>query len=47
MMQPDLNFWGWLAMPVGVLFCFGAVIAAWAMSAFDSKTEEGKPKEKK
>lgn len=40
MMQPDLNLWGWLAMPVGVLFCFGPVLIVWALAGFGSEVPE-------
>lgn len=31
-MFSDMNWWGVLAMPVGVAICFGPVIIAWALA---------------
>lgn len=31
-MFEDMNWWGVLAMPVGVAICFGPVLIAWALA---------------
>ena len=31
-MFEDMNWWGVLAMPIGVVLCFGPVIVAWALA---------------
>lgn len=31
-MFEDMNLWGVLAMPIGVVLCFGPVIIAWALA---------------
>jgi len=29
MTDADLNFWGWLVVPVGVTICFGVGLLVW------------------
>jgi hypothetical protein len=29
MTDSDLNFWGWLAVPVGLAICFGVGLLVW------------------
>ena len=36
----DDNFWGVLAMPVGLLICFGPVLVAWALAEFREPSPE-------
>jgi hypothetical protein len=31
-MDFDMNWWGIVAVPIGVAICFGPVIVAWALS---------------
>jgi hypothetical protein len=31
-MFEDMNWWGMLAMPIGVVICFGPVLVAWALA---------------
>jgi len=38
----DANIWGLLAMPVGVLFCFGPALAVWAILEFKSSSRPPK-----
>ena len=38
----DMNWWGVLAMPIGVVLCFGPVIVAWALAERRDATEEHK-----
>ncbi len=40
-MDFDMNWWGVLAMPVGVVICFGPVIVAWILA---EKKSEAAPK---
>ena len=28
-MDFDTNYWGWFAMPVGLVLCFGPALVAW------------------
>ena len=37
LMDFDMNWWGVIAMPIGVAICFGPVIVAWALAS--RKTE--------
>ncbi len=39
-MELDMNYWGVIAMPIGVAICFGPVIVAWALAC--RKTEPQK-----
>ena len=39
LMDFDMNWWGVLAMPVGVAICFGPVIVAWALADKKSPAE--------
>ena len=39
-MDFDMNWWGVLAMPVGVVICFGPVIVAWALAAKKSEAPQ-------
>ena len=39
-MDFDMNWWGVLAMPVGVAICFGPVIVAWALAAKKSEAPQ-------
>jgi hypothetical protein len=36
-MDFDMNYWGVIAMPIGVAICFGPVLVAWV------RAEWGKP----
>jgi hypothetical protein len=31
-MFEDMNWWGVIAMPIGVAICFGPVLIAWALA---------------
>ena len=31
-MFEDMNWWGLIAMPIGVALCFGPVLLAWAFA---------------
>ena len=42
-MFEDMNWWGVLAMPIGVVLCFGPVIVAWALA----ERRESAPEERK
>ena len=46
-MFEDMNWWGVLAMPVGVAICFGPVIAAWAMAERREKAAQENRKERR
>jgi hypothetical protein len=39
-MDFDMNWWGVLAMPVGVVICFGPVIVAWALAEKKSEVPQ-------
>jgi hypothetical protein len=36
----DTNIWDFLAMPVGVLFCFGPALFVWLLAEFRSQPVE-------
>ena len=38
-MELDMNWWGVVAVPIGVALCFGPVLVAWAMAERKSKSE--------
>ena len=44
-MFEDMNWWGVLAMPVGVAICFGPVLVAWALA--ERRKEPVQPKDRK
>ena len=31
-MELDMNWWGVVAVPIGVAICFGPVLVAWALA---------------
>ena len=37
----DTNIWGFLAVPVGVLFCFGPALFVWIKNQYFSGPPEG------
>ena len=39
-MFEDMNWWGVLAMPIGVVLCFGPVLVAWALAERREKAPE-------
>ena len=45
-MFEDMNWWGVLAMPIGVALCFGPVIVAWAMAERADKAPQKTRKER-
>lgn len=45
-MDFDMNYWGIIAMPIGVAICFGPVLVAWAMA--ERKTDaQDQPKDRR
>jgi hypothetical protein len=44
-MFEDMNWWGVLAMPIGVAICFGPVLVAWALA--ERKEQSPAPQKKR
>jgi hypothetical protein len=44
-MFEDMNWWGVIAMPIGVAICFGPVLIAWALA--ERRKEAPQPREPK
>jgi hypothetical protein len=46
MTDNNLNFWGWLVVPVGVTICFGMGLLVWLRDELraDSGDEQEKPR---
>jgi hypothetical protein len=44
MTDTDLNFWGLLAMPVGVAICFGLALLFWLRDEFRAGPEDEQDK---
>ena len=43
-MFEDMNWWGVLAMPIGVVLCFGPVLIAWALAERKEASQENRNK---
>jgi hypothetical protein len=41
-MDLDMNWWGVIAMPIGVAICFGPVLIAWALAERKTKAQPEK-----
>jgi hypothetical protein len=41
-MFEDMNWWGVLAMPIGVALCFGPVLIAWALAERKEAQQENR-----
>jgi hypothetical protein len=39
-MDFDMNWWGVIAMPIGVAICFGPVLIAWALAERKQKAPQ-------
>ncbi len=39
-MFEDMNWWGVIAMPIGVAICFGPVLIAWALAERRKETPQ-------
>jgi hypothetical protein len=39
-MEHDLNIWGILAVPVGVLLCFGPALIVWIRAEVNASNQE-------
>jgi hypothetical protein len=46
-MFEDMNWWGVLAMPLGVVLCFGPVLLAWAMAERKQEAPQENRKERR
>jgi hypothetical protein len=42
MTDTDLNFWGLIAVPVGVAICFGVALLAWLRDEIRAPKEKSK-----
>jgi hypothetical protein len=40
MTDSNLNFWGLIAVPVGVCICFGIALLVWLRDEFRARSEE-------
>jgi hypothetical protein len=40
MTDTDLNFWGMIAVPVGVAICFGIALAVWLIDEIRAPKEK-------
>jgi hypothetical protein len=46
-MDFDMNWWGVLAMPIGVALCFGPVLIAWALAERRAEAPEDNRKNRR
>lgn len=44
--HPWANIWGFLAMPLGVVLCFGPGLVVWLKEEYFTKSSEEKPDDK-